>query len=455
MGRERVDDLAQSKGEAFDQGQVDLSRGGLEILADEQTGEVGVDQHRAVAVPPVEGQQSAAPRTHGRSVTFQGVMARVALSEEARQPSEVVAEAALTSFEAVAARHHAVLHHAAHPRHHLLGRSAQDIAAGGAHDGHQDSVGALTTVAVGATDAAGRHADVGIDIADRDRDAGFQPDAGGHGRGQFAGFAAERHRRAELIDEVDQFRVQRGAELAAGIATLRAPDGFVAGGAGVAGLDPGELPHDPVGGLDEAVGGIVDRRGFVGDLGDLRKQPFRADFAAVFDQPGFTALGRQGVEAISPGLRGVVLPQLDPGMGHARPLGQGAQRGAVGGGRQDRAGGEIGADADDLGRVNAAFGENGLGREFEHVEVVERMLQRPVMAEFGAVGQGLVQHQMPIRADGGGDFTTIGDIHQDGPSRFRSKVVTDGVRHDCSWARHGRVERGWGQWSAGQEEDIL
>jgi hypothetical protein len=57
--------------------------------------------------------------------------------------------------------------------------------------------------------------------------------------------------------------------------------GFVAGGAGVAGFGAGELPDDPVGGLDEAFGAVVDVGCLVEDLEGLAEEPFAGDLAAV------------------------------------------------------------------------------------------------------------------------------------------------------------------------------
>ena len=64
-----------------------------------------------------------------------------------------------------------------------------------------------------------------------------------------------------LVDDVGEARGQGGKELAVGESVFLRPERLVAGGAGVAGLDPGELPDDPVSGLDQPVGGARRRRG--------------------------------------------------------------------------------------------------------------------------------------------------------------------------------------------------
>jgi hypothetical protein len=60
---------------------------------------------------------------------------------------------------------------------------------------------------------------------------------------------------------------------------------LVAGRAGVAGLDAGELPDDPVGRLDQPVGPAVDLGRLVEDLQRLAEEPLARDLAAVARQP--------------------------------------------------------------------------------------------------------------------------------------------------------------------------
>ena len=252
---------------------------------------------------------------------------------------------------------------------------------------------------------------MGVHITDRHGDTGAQAHAGGHGRGQFASLATQGHGRAELINEVFQLGVEGLAEVPTGEAPLGGPNRFVARRAGVAGLDARELPHDPVGRFNELGGGVIDLRGLVSDLGNLGEQPFRGNLAAVLDQPGLATFRRQGVEAVSPRLRGMVLPQLGPGVGVALPSICKAQRRAIRQGRQDRAGGEVGTDSDDLGRIDFRLGEDGPGRNLQHGQVIRRVLKCPIMAEDRAIGQGLIEHHVGIGIDRTGDFATGGDIH--------------------------------------------
>ena len=56
---EAVDDRQGAEGGRLDQRPVDLRRGGVQRLADQQAGQQRIDQDRAVAVVPVQGQQPA------------------------------------------------------------------------------------------------------------------------------------------------------------------------------------------------------------------------------------------------------------------------------------------------------------------------------------------------------------------------------------------------------------
>ena len=226
--------------------------------------------------------------------------------------------------------------------------------------------------------AAGR-GDVGVDVADRDGDAGGQAGDGRGLLGQRAGGGAElADGRVELVvDEAGEVGVELGQEGRRRVGAVLV-DALVAGGAGVADIGAAELPHDPVGGLDEVVHRGIDGRGLLEHLQTLGELPLRGDQAAVAAQPRLVALAGQLVDAVGLRLRGVVLPELDVGVRLGGVLGDLAQRGAVGGRRQDRAGGEVGGDADDPVGVDARIGQRGGHRRAEHLDVVGRHLERPV-----------------------------------------------------------------------------
>ena len=62
VGLEVIDDDARAIGGGLDQGSVDFLRPGCQRQAQQQTGQVDIHQDRAVAIPPVESQQTALTR---------------------------------------------------------------------------------------------------------------------------------------------------------------------------------------------------------------------------------------------------------------------------------------------------------------------------------------------------------------------------------------------------------
>ena len=198
------------------------------------------------------------------------------------------------------------------------------------------------------------------------------------------GAGPERRDRARqlLVDDVLEARVECGEIVVGREAVALRPHRLVAGSAAVAGLDAGELPDDPVGGLDEAVGARVDLGRLVEDLERLREEPLGRDPAAVARQPRLAALGRDGVDAVGLRLRGVVLPELDPRVRVAAQVVEQAERCSVGGRRQHRAGREVDPDPDHVARVDVRFGEHRRHGVLERAQVVLRVLQRPVRLEL-------------------------------------------------------------------------
>src|SRR5213080_1792466 len=140
----------------------------------------------------------------------------------------------------------------------------------------------------------------------------------------------------------------------AGAVVLR-PDGLVARRALVTRLLACELPHDPVCRLDQPVGSGIDLRRLIEDLPRLGKEPFGADLATVALQEGVSQLAGNLIELVGFGLRGVVLPQLDPGVWHIPPLRQETERCAVRRGREHGTGREVNADADHIIWIHTTF----------------------------------------------------------------------------------------------------
>ena len=199
-----------------------------------------------------------------------------------------------------------------------------------------------------------------VDVCDSDRDPSRQTRPFGRPRAEAPGAFAQPVDRARhlRIDDVGKLGIERSEELAAREAVFGAPDRFVAGRAVVARLDVGELPDDPVGGLDQAVRGAIDLRRLAQDLERLRKEPLRRDLASVPGQPGLPHLGRDAVDVVRLGLGGVVLPELHPRVRPVPELLEEAQRSAIGLRRQHRARCEVDGNADDRGGVYAGPGND-------------------------------------------------------------------------------------------------
>ena len=149
-----------------------------------------------------------------------------------------------------------------------------------------------------------------------------------------------------VADDVAHARVQRREKVRAGEAFLLAPDGLVARGASVARLHAGQLPDDPIGGLDQTVGGLIDLGRLVQDLQGLGKEPLGRDLAAIARQPGLAALGGHLVERLASGWAAWCFHSLTQACGLSRYAGR-AHKGvpsALSG--EHGAGGKVDADAD-------------------------------------------------------------------------------------------------------------
>ncbi len=200
-----------------------------------------------------------------------------------------------------------------------------------------------------------------VDIGDRDRRPWAQSRPLGRPLGELAGLGPQRRDVAAhlRVHDVGQAGVQRGEELARREAGLLLPDGLVTGRAGATGFAAGELPNDPVGGLDQAVCSTVDVGGLVEDLQRLGEEPFRGDLTAVALEPGLAAQAGHLVDAVSLGMGGVMLPELDPGVGVGAPLGEETERRAVTCRRQHGTRGEVDADPHHLARIDSRRAARG------------------------------------------------------------------------------------------------
>ena len=203
------------------------------------------------------------------------------------EPAEDVADRRLPGLVAEEARDDPVLDHAAHALGEREPVAEHELAGARAH--HRDH-------RPGRRDADGRDRDVGVDVGDRDGRPRAQARPARRRLGQPAGHRAEAVDAARhlVVDDRGQAGLEAGEERRVGEAVALRPLGLVARGAGVAGLRPGELPHDPVGRLDQPVRRAVDARRLVEDLEALGVEPLRRDPAAVARQPRLAARLRPG-----------------------------------------------------------------------------------------------------------------------------------------------------------------
>ena len=225
-------------------------------------------------------------------------------------------------------------------------------------------------------------------------------------------------------DEPAEVGVERGQEVLGGVAAVLV-DALVAGGARVADVVAGQLPDDPVGGLDPVLHGGVDLGSLLEDLQALGELPLGGDQPAVAGQPGLLALGGERVDPVGLRLGGVVAPELDVGVRVAGQAVELVQRGAVGGGGHHRAGGEVGADADDVGGVDAGPAD-GLGhRPAQHLDVVGGHLERELGRQRGAVRQRAVEDGVRVLQHGAGQLGAVADPHDDGAAGEGAVVDAD------------------------------
>ncbi len=337
------------------------------------------------------------------------------------EPREDVADAALAGLVAVEAGDDAAVHDAAHARHFGEAIAEQHVARRRAHDGDQPSR---------LDDACRRHRDVRVDVGDGDRDPRRQAHPAGRFGGQIAGAAAERRQRGRQLrrDEIGEAGVERAEVVGRRVGAVLEV-GLVAGGAGVARLDAAHPPDHPVGGLDQPIGGAIDLRRLFEDLQRLGQEPLARDLAAVAGEPRLAARGGGRGDAIGLRLRRVVLPQLDPRVRVPAELGQRHQRRAVAFHRQHRAGGEVDGDAGHGARIDARLahrlGHGGL----QHVQVVERVLQRPLVAQpHRRAGKRLIDHAVRVRRHRRGQFGAVADADDDRTAGFRAEVDPDRER---------------------------
>ena len=266
-----------------------------------------------------------------------------------------------------------------------------------------------------------------VHVADRDGDALWQACPARRPRGQRARAAAERQHgvRELLVGETGEVGVQ-GGEVLPGRVVPVLEDALIPGGARVPRLGAGELPDDPVRGLDPPLREPVDVRVLLEQLERLGELPLGGDLPAVPGQPRLTAVAGHLGDPVGLRLGGVMLPELGIGVRAAGELGELAQRRPVFEHRQHGAGGEVGADADHLAGADAGHVDRGGHRGAQHVQVVCRVLQRPVGGQRPAGGCQLrVHHAVPVLADRAAELRAVGDADDQGAPGQGAEIDAD------------------------------
>ena len=137
-------------------------------------------------------------------------------------------------------------------------------------------------------------------------------------------------------------------------------------------------------------------------------EPFRADLAAVALEEGEAISSGDLVKLVGFGLGSMVFPQLYPGMRIAAIRGKKAQRGAIRFSRQHGAGGEIDAEADHIGGIDAAFFKHCGNGMLEYLDVIVGVLERPIRGQaYIGAGKLFIDDAVGILVNGGGDVLPV------------------------------------------------
>lgn len=210
---QRLDDDPGAEGGRLQQGAVDVLGAGVEREAHQHSGEVVVDERGAVAVHPVQRDQTVrSDRLLGAEpgqVLVQVLTGRfgggavVVGNALTQPPGEDVAHPALPRLVAVRTRHDAPVDHTADPGDVGQLLAVDDVARGGPHDGEQTAV-------LHRPGGGGR--DVGVDVAHRDRRARPEPGQGRRFGGHRPGAGTEGKQRVFEPGggEVREIRVEPG-----------------------------------------------------------------------------------------------------------------------------------------------------------------------------------------------------------------------------------------------------
>ena len=307
----------------------------------------------------------------------------------AHKPVKMIAHARLPRFVAEIPFDDAVLDHAADAGHRPFAVAEQYVAGGGAHDHQHFS-------RLGHAHRRKRH--VRVHVADGHRDALRQPQPPRRLRRQIPGAPADgQDRPFELFGrKMPELGIERGEKVVRRIPVPLVPQALVAGRAGVARPDIRHLQHDPVGRFHKRRHRVVHVRRLADELHDFGHRPLGGYLSAVAREKFLAAGAGYAVQFVGLRLRRMVFPQFHVRVRIGGVPGQKTQRRTVAGHRQHGAGGKIHADTHDVGRVDAALLNGRRNDRIQHVQVVLRMLQGPVLTQRRAVGKRLVHHAVRI-----------------------------------------------------------
>lgn len=439
-----LDDGEGAEGGGFDVGAVDFVGLGVEGLAEEEAGELDVNEDGAIAVIPVEGEEARGTGFLGGHSFFHGGEffadgGAVAFGDDVvDEPEEEVADGALAGFDAVETGKDGAVDDAADAwdvGEGFVGGGDHEIAGAGAEDFDEGP----------GFDAGSDSAHVGVEGTDGDGDAGFEAELFGPGGAEVAGFGVGAVGFGEeAVAEVGEVGVELGEEFFVGeAAPFVTEEGFVAGGTDAAlegeGVGvAGEFGGEPVAVFDEGVGGGEDGGVDAAEAEDFGPEPFGGvDTTAFGHDVGALFVAELG-DLGGFGMGGVVFPEPDHGVEVISEFGEEAEGCAslVDGYGSGACGVE--ADADDGGGVEGGVGGFGLGdgggdNVDEAVEVVLGVLA-------GDVGVGGIEEDTHVTAgigeDGGAEFGAVGEVDEEGAAGVGAVVDSESV--------HGAGRRGWG-----------
>ena len=350
-----------------------------------QTAEHRIDENRAVAIVPIQRQQTAAAGLEGGSLLGQArVEGGISLADGFDPPFENIAHGRLSRLDAKEAGQDGTLHDAADAGNvfDLLGCGNNGAVAGrGADHLHQRAF----------ADAAADSAVVDIHFADGHWNPGGQAERFGPCRRECAGGGVGiMGLVVETIPKLREFGTEQGQKLFVGqTAPLIAVKRLVAGRADAALdllriLDPAEHRGNPVAHLNPRVSGLENIRRRFQAVPDFAPKPLGGISIAALGDVFGTVLSGEFRNACRFLPRSMVLPKPALRSGIFLPLRQGCE-GAVGGIHRNRTrAGRVHTKANNRRRLEGLVFLRGGGQRTCHAqlqpyEIIRGMLPREVV----------------------------------------------------------------------------